>query len=254
MQYRINMRKHIFNETFFENIDTEEKAYWLGFICADGYINKRGSTVGITLDVKDKMHLEKFLKALDSNLMRLDFRKGQYNKSYKSTDKVYINLYSKKMNSDLRKIGLTEFKSRDLKELLIKLNKELTRHFIRGYFDGDGCVFDSYIKYGKLKEKKCYSPGFTFVGTKEFLDYINFSLPITVKNLTKDKRTQGSYTLYIRSMKRFKIIEKYLYENSTIYLERKKKKCEEIKSLIEKSSTTMTEMSVESSDSKWRTS
>ena len=248
------MRKHIFNENFFETIDSEDKAYWLGFICADGYINKRGNTVAITLDIKDQDHLKKFLGVINSNLMKLDFRKGQYSPDHKFTDKVSVNLYSNKMNSDLRKLGITENKSKNLKKLVLNLDADLTRHFIRGYFDGDGCAFDSYIKYGKLKEKKCYSPGFTFVGTKEFLDYINFSLPITVKNLTKDKRTQGSYTLYIRSMKRFKIIENYLYDNSSIYLERKKKKCEEIKSLIEKSSTTMTEMSVESSDSKWRTS
>lgn len=248
------MRKHIFNENFFETIDSEDKAYWLGFICADGYINKRGNTVAITLDIKDQDHPKKFLGVINSNLMKLDFRKGQYSPDHKFTDKVSVNLYSNKMNSDLRKLGITENKSKNLKKLVLNLDADLTRHFIRGYFDGDGCVFDSYIKYGKLKEKKCYSPGFTFVGTKEFLDYINFSLPITVKNLTKDKRTQGSYTLYIRSMKRFKIIENYLYDNSSIYLERKKKKCEEIKSLIEKSSTTMTEMSVESSDSKWRTS
>ncbi len=227
------MRKHIFNEDFFEEINTEEKAYWLGFICADGYINKRGNTVGITLDRSDENHLHKFLKCLNSNLMRLDYRESRYDENSPLTKKVTVNLYSSKMNKDLVNLGLSIRKSKDLKE--IKLDEDLRHHFIRGYFDGDGCVFESYTKG---KNKPCYSPGFTFVGTKEFLDFINDSLPFKVKKLIYDKRTESSYTLYVRSQKRFISLEDYMYEKATIFLDRKKQKCELIKERIKEGSET----------------
>lgn len=227
-------RRHFFQEDFFEKIETEEQAYWLGFICADGHINNRGNTVGITLNKEDKEHLLKFLTCLKSNKIKVENTTGRFDKEHPITEKARISLYSKKMHSDLVNLGLTITKSKDLKELSI--NSLLVHHFIRGYFDGDGCVFDSYIK-GR-KDKPCYSPGFTFVGTKEFLNFINNSLPFQVKNLTHDKRTDNSYTLYIRSQKRFKIVEEYLYKDATIFLDRKKEKCQFIKAKLEEGSTT----------------
>lgn len=240
IDYINNMaRKHFFNENYFEFIDSQEKAYWLGFICADGYINIRGNTTGITLDIKDKDHLSKFLKEINSNLMRLDYSNGRFDKNHPLTEKVRITMYSRKMNSDLRKLGITTKKSTELKPILIK--DELKSHFIRGYFDGDGCVFENYSKYGKSKEKLCYQPGFTFVGTFEFLTFINDNLPFKVKSLRLDKRTKGSYTLFIASMKRFLLLEEYLYRDSTISLDRKRKKCDIIKEKIKKGSETIPE-------------
>ena len=46
----------------FETIDTEEKAYWLGFMYADGYIGASRYSVGINLSLKDIDHLKKFCK------------------------------------------------------------------------------------------------------------------------------------------------------------------------------------------------
>ena len=63
----------------------------------------------------------------------------------------------------------------------------------------------------------------------------------TILTIIKDKRTLTSYTLYIRSMKRFKILYDYLYEDAIIYLDRKYEKCKFINSKIEKSSTTKRE-------------
>ena len=68
-------RKHHFNENYFEKIDTEDRAYWLGFLYADGNVsygkdkngNKKGCTVEVTLSEKDKSHLYKFLKCLNAD-------------------------------------------------------------------------------------------------------------------------------------------------------------------------------------------
>lgn len=50
------------DEHIFDSIDTEEKAYWLGFIFADGNVSKRDNTFEMTLSGKDIAHLEKFNK------------------------------------------------------------------------------------------------------------------------------------------------------------------------------------------------
>lgn len=61
-----NLKKYTAYYAFFKEIDTEEKAYWLGFIAADGFITTRDNTVGITLGRKDKNHLFKFTKSISA--------------------------------------------------------------------------------------------------------------------------------------------------------------------------------------------
>ena len=58
----LKKEKYTYNHNYFENIDTKEKAYWLGFIYADGNVNKAGSTLRINLQGKDHLHLAKFNK------------------------------------------------------------------------------------------------------------------------------------------------------------------------------------------------
>ncbi len=58
-------RKHFYNETIFETIDSPEKAYWLGFILADGYVNEERCFMNIKLNDKDEEHLIKFIKFID---------------------------------------------------------------------------------------------------------------------------------------------------------------------------------------------
>ena len=78
--------KSFCNELFFENIDSEEKAYWLGFLMADGCVclNKKGTsyTLYLTLQEKDSLHLTKFLKSLKSNHLvhHYNFFSKKYNK------------------------------------------------------------------------------------------------------------------------------------------------------------------------------
>jgi hypothetical protein len=60
-----------YNRHIFDVIDTPEKAYWLGFIIADGYLNDNKNMLRIKLGNKDKCHLEKFIKFLDGDLSML---------------------------------------------------------------------------------------------------------------------------------------------------------------------------------------
>jgi hypothetical protein len=69
---RIN-RKYSMNEDFFGNIDNEKKAYWLGFISADGNINKTSNTLYIALKASDAPHLQKFLDDIEANYTITEF-------------------------------------------------------------------------------------------------------------------------------------------------------------------------------------
>ena len=56
-----------FDEHSFDVIDTEEKAYWLGFLYADGNVSNTKNEVGITLQSSDIKHLYKFKTFLKSS-------------------------------------------------------------------------------------------------------------------------------------------------------------------------------------------
>jgi hypothetical protein len=209
------MKTYTFDTNYFKQIDTEEKAYWLGFIAADGYLNKRGNTLGICLDVSDFTHLEKFKKSINYT-GEVFTRKSQFSKEYKFTEKAVIEIYSRELSKDINMYGLDYQKSKSL-SVIYNIPEELMHHFIRGHFDGDGCFFFSKGK----KETHTGSPGITIVGTKSFLEFISKFIPDVPKSLRHDKRTEGSYILYLRSVKRYKNFTDYIYKDATIFLDRK---------------------------------
>jgi hypothetical protein len=203
-------RRRPWNENFFNKIDTEEKAYWLGFLYADGCVHdKPNGQKLITLVVKDKEVIEKFIKAIDGN-----FAVKKY------TDVYGIYLTSKIMFNDLCKLGCVPRKSLILKFPLI--NPTLISHFIRGYFDGDGTVF-IYTRKGKTKSYK--GIGIGMCGTEEFLNTLVQHAPINVPK--KDKRKSGNIW-YSSSSGPNKVLAfyNYLYKDATVWLDRKKNKFE----------------------------
>lgn len=155
-----NNKLYNYNDTIFEIIDTEEKAYWLGFLYADGNVTKRlikkenrkdkfSYQLELSLAEVDKDHLIKF-----GRFMFQDFNeeKNLKKKIIKLKEKEYIaykiTINSKKIVEDLIKLGCVPKKS-----LILTYPTEeqipfkLQHHFIRGYFDGDGCVsFNNFKK------------------------------------------------------------------------------------------------------------
>ena len=63
---RLPHKKKI-NKNIFEVINTEEKAYWLGFLYADGYVGLTDNRVELTLQLSDVNHIEKFKTFLNSD-------------------------------------------------------------------------------------------------------------------------------------------------------------------------------------------
>jgi intein/homing endonuclease len=142
-EHLIPNKKYQVNENYFEKIDNEEKAYWLGFLYADGnvrLINGRSGQLKLKLKQSDKKHIEKFNECLNSNYPINDGME-----IVKSNDREYkchfsvVNIYNTKLVKDLFNIGCMNNKTYKLKFPTF-LDNTLIRHFIRGYFDGDGCI------------------------------------------------------------------------------------------------------------------
>ena len=131
-------RKHKVDEHFFEEIDTPEKAYWLGFIYADGTIVETNNMLAIAISEKDAQHLEKFRKAIKTTypIRYVDNTKPTPSGRAKRRKLAYIHIYSEKIYNDLKCIGVKEkFPSCDFQKW------HNLSHFVRGFFDGDGCLW-----------------------------------------------------------------------------------------------------------------
>lgn len=208
-------RKYLFDLDAFKKIDTEEKAYWLGFLYADGYVALRG-VISLCLQEQDKNHLEKFKHFIGANDLNLKYKKDT--KSYS------INLCSVEMSDDLANLGCNQKKSLTLKfPTEEQVPNHLIHHFMRGYFDGDGCI---YINKKNNHHHICFS----VLGTHDFLNYYEENLlnGIGRKNPTK-RLHQGHWddnTENINYGGKQQVIKifNYLYKDATIYLERKYEK------------------------------
>lgn len=201
-----------FDNTVFDTIDTEEKAYWLGFLYADGYVKPNGNTVELSLMGSDKEHLEKFKKFLK---VKKNITLSSTTCNGKQFLRCRLLVTDKHFHDNLISKGCIPNKSLILKfpNKAIFASENLIIPFIRGYVDGDGCVYYSSNNYSV----------FSIVGTKEFLQGIKDTFPNLFTNIySKDKRRPDSntYSISLGGEKSAKFGD-ILYANATIFLERK---------------------------------
>ena len=191
----------------FEKIDTEEKAYWLGFLYADGSVGSKEDKIELGLAEKDYKHLEKFKNFL-----------GISNKiSYRKVSKSYrISFRSQSCKKDLINKGCIPKKSLILKyPTLEQVPFYLMRHFIRGYFDGDGWFTNT---------EKSFQVG--IIGTE---DFIKGFLDI-VENINKNNkifichRQNGAKRYVFSSYQDVYNFLNWIYKDANIYLDRKYQK------------------------------
>lgn len=203
--YGIKLPKAHFNEYIFDSIDTEEKAYWLGFIYADGCISDNGS---LELGIIDREHLEKFKRFINSkNSIRT--------KHYKEYTSYRIMNKSKHLKDTLISYGCTPRKSLTLQFPDVSIFKDslLTIPFIRGYFDGDGSV-------GVSKCRNCTKPypRVSIIGTQ---DIVTKCLKYTdIHNTVAKYRGNNYYETKFTHTKALKFLNT-IYNNANIYLDRK---------------------------------
>jgi len=196
------------NVNYFNNIDTENKAYFLGFITADGCIAKDGNRVHITINSKDDYILDILKKELSSsNIVRkykvLDKRKNIYH------DSSVFQFSNKKIKEDLEKHGVDCNKSFSfIFPLGLPLN--LLNHFLRGLLDGDGSISSSRNELFLLS-------------TKEFLEIINNYLFNNLAKISVIQKKKNVYKLNISNKNTCIEFLKYIYTDALIFLERKYK-------------------------------
>ena len=203
-------KKYNYYDSIFENIDSEEKAYWLGFLYADGYVRvrKSGSELRLKLSIKDKDHLLKFKKFISPDDIPVVYEEYKKSKSYK------ISISSKKIVKDLINKGCINKKSLLINQPVLLDN--LQSHFIRGYFDGDGWI--------SLNKKGYFSFGICS-GSEDMIKSLQSIVcnkcNISPNKLYPNKNTKCFSFIHNSSTDIVKIAN-YLYKESSIFLERKK--------------------------------
>jgi hypothetical protein len=227
---KLNEKYLVYDENYFERIDNNEKAYWLGFLYADGYVST-GYRWGIELAKIDYNHLQKLVKALSSNIKIRE--RTRSNNGYCS-----IFFKNKKMYNDLvrngvvpNKTNIVEFPDKSI------LPDKFIRDFIRGLFDGDGCyTFNKIKRVRKDRGGRIYdyiSKEINFVSSSEiFIDKIReiiFQECGLKFKKSIDKRS-GLYCLRIHSKVDMLRFINYIYpqDYDYIYLDRKYEKAKSI--------------------------
>lgn len=194
-----------YNRNIFNKIDNEEKAYWLGFIVADGYLNINKHMLRIKLGNRDRSHLIKFIKFVGGNeeMLKSEIHSETGNENF------YVSLYSKEIMNDLLSLGVEQAKSG--KEKVCNIDKKYYRDFIRGLWDGDGFIRENLSGIG-------------LVGSEEVLAFVQnyFNNSLGVKPLKIYPHCNTFKIEYRSTRKAIPLILNHLYGDKDVALDRKK--------------------------------
>jgi hypothetical protein len=198
------VRKYTVTDEYFKSINSFDKAYFLGFLYADGSLNTQNYSVSLSLASKDHNILEIFKKYTKFN----GPISKRISKNPRHSDVSSMVIYNKNFYENTLLTGLIPCKSLTItfpSENI--LPKHLQWHFIRGYFDGDGCICD------KLQgNKKCFS----ILGTSDLLSDITRifeSVGISKRNIYK-KGSENVFYFSTTKKSDINIIKKHMYEDS----------------------------------------
>ncbi|CAL7870908.1 LAGLIDADG-2 domain-containing protein [Fusobacterium necrophorum subsp. funduliforme] len=218
---KTNSNRYKVNDDIFNKIDTEEKAYLLGFLSADGYILKDGKTIGIALKSEDKYMLEKFKEILQYEGKIYDYK---CTTSYGYTEYSRLKFTSIKIYNFLKNFGFTNKKSYFFEPKIETIEKNVYKDFLRGYFDGNCCIT---IRYDHKNIKRF---SVHILGLKNIIELFTKHFDIT-KEYPFLQRKENCKTLDIKFQK-INLVDRVLdglYKNSNIYLKRKYKRYIEFK-------------------------
>lgn len=216
---KFHRTKHSLNDSYFEKIDNERKAYYLGLLYADGNVNN---------DNHGRNGISILLKKSDINVLQLFKEDISYTGEIR--DRVFVDknwstqsilsFSSQKMKNDLFALGCTPAKSLTLK--MPSIPSEFMHHFIRGYFDGDGCVY-----VGKRKARGVYYPicNITICGSYDFCVGLRDKLKelYDIRSLVRDEDKSIQILILCAKKDVIAFLEK-IYEGATIFIKRKKEK------------------------------
>lgn len=206
-------RLYEYDDHFFDAIDTQAKAYWLGFIAADGNVDRKNRRLVIRLAAKDCEHLERLNVCLGSNKPIAIGAVRAFGKEYESAN---LDFASKILVAGLQAHGITPNKSLT-HEWPRFLPDPLVAHYLRGYFDGDGSFH--------IDAKRPWNIAASLLGTRPFLEecravlvaHCELSEP-TVRPKAKNNK---AHVLRYGSRPQVQRFARFLYQDATIFLPRK---------------------------------
>lgn len=221
------------NEDYFETIDTEAKAYLLGFIIADGCIDDNKHLRLIFSNSIDDLKVLELAKKEISPKANIQFSNIQSKDVKFRKPQVKLRINSRKLCECLiNKYKIIPRKTKDINFTFdfSLIPRELRRHFIRGFFDGDGCICFHKNRYKTI----FFNFSFVFTSenfTKQIANLFASKFDIEPKISKIQSKNMYYFTLrfnYNRNrVKKIKEIYHQLYDNSNFFLERKKIKFEQ---------------------------
>lgn len=202
--------KYHYNRNKFQEIETEEDAYWLGFITADGCIidNK---WLQIQLANKDKNHLQKFCKYMGLNTIETnEIIKDGFGGAYTRDNPINnVKICSLNILNNLKDKGIVPRKSGEEIPYICK-SKNLELAYIRGLFDGDGYIGSTQYRMG-------------LVGSYKICKYVQDFITANIKDISANHIHEHGiiYKLEITGRKQTSQILEAIYKDANIYLDRK---------------------------------
>jgi len=213
-------RKYYINDDYFEIIDSERKAYWLGFIFADGNVSKNGHMLEIGLSIESEHHLGIFLRDTNSTYL-ISYR------DVKIKDRIYpscrVQISSRKICLDLIKYGCIANKSLT-KCFPQNLPDEMLTFFIRGYFDGNGNIY--------LANNKKNVGLRIFSGSQQFCLGLQGKLIELFGIETKLYKDRSCYKIVCQKQIDVKKFLCFIYDKANVYLNAKYDKYQKCKAFI----------------------
>ena len=212
-----------YDKTFFEKIDSHEKAYVLGLIMTDGYIIRNYMGFGIQLTKSDGYILEKISKILRSTHPLQFIRKRKKdNKNYFVKDMMRLSIYNQKIANDLKKMGVVKYKTKKLR-YNNSVPKKYLSSFFRGLIDGDGTI--GVNKTNNYPWCKISSFSNMFLEDLKKID-LPFKFNINISFTKYKEKKHKIFNLVVSGGKNeIKQFLKWIYKNKgDFYLERKYEK------------------------------
>jgi len=210
------VQKFTFNEDYFKKIDTEDKAYFLGFIVADGCVTKSNSIKIIQKEVNILYEFKKYI----------EFEGDVYNCKIRNMN--YITITSAKAKQDLHNLGISSNKTMIVKYPIIPDN--LQNHFMRGVFDGDGCISLRTDKRDNSQRGQVNICSGSYDFISEYYSKLVKYCGLSGNN--KIRCPKGTY--YVVDWGGLSDVEKihnFLYKDATVFLERKKETFDRVVSI-----------------------
>lgn len=209
-------RQYALNEAFFASVDTPEKAYWLGFLTADGCVREDLGTVTLHLKAEDAGHLDKLQKALGSNYPVKTMLRD-------NSACVRLTVCSKKLVHDLVRLGVHANKTSDVRPW--NAPSGLLADYWRGVFDGDGCLTQQ-PRYGKNQWQLHFVSG-SFELAKAFHAFVRGCTGSAGKLYTRGNK----YEVCVGGNRKVQRFVAFVYREAVTALDRKQRLATQILAL-----------------------